>query len=424
MEGDGLDAFWVYKDWWYFYIPHMNDIGYPTTERYVPENCGGNFAVVQLFENGAIYTTCTYPNSLHLYVSDENLVIHSADLPIDTPTPVPTRHWHSPTPIPTNTPIPMLTPTITPTPTRTPTPTATPNIDTDGDGFLDHMDNCPLIANPDQADADHDGQGDACDVCPSDLNNDADNDGICAGSGYLAPKTGDEDNCPNDSNPDQLNTDLHRPNGSIVNQWASSPTSDSLGDACDGDDDNDRFLDTLESVGCWFPPAPTNPLIADTDGDRVIDGAECRLGSNPANSNSRPRCGGIPGEGDNDGDCLGNYAEEYIFGSDPNNRDTDGDGFNDGLEVRGYGSNPASADSDGDGCADWIEIVDLDGNRVSNINDVHIVVARAFPPQPANTVETTLCDLDGNGVVNINDVYMAAQNSNLVKPHSPCGAED
>ncbi|MBX3279585.1 MAG: putative Ig domain-containing protein [Acidobacteria bacterium] len=35
--------------------------------------------------------------------------------------------------------------------------------DTDSDGILDSIDNCPLTANPDQADADNDGKGDVCD---------------------------------------------------------------------------------------------------------------------------------------------------------------------------------------------------------------------------------------------------------------------
>jgi hypothetical protein len=34
--------------------------------------------------------------------------------------------------------------------------------DTDGDGYKDFEDDCPALANPDQADADHDGTGDAC----------------------------------------------------------------------------------------------------------------------------------------------------------------------------------------------------------------------------------------------------------------------
>ncbi len=38
--------------------------------------------------------------------------------------------------------------------------------DMDGDGLLDHLDNCPAISNPDQTDTHHGGGGDACDVTP------------------------------------------------------------------------------------------------------------------------------------------------------------------------------------------------------------------------------------------------------------------
>ena len=37
--------------------------------------------------------------------------------------------------------------------------------DTDGDGIPDACDNCPFVANVDQADLDEDGVGDACDNC-------------------------------------------------------------------------------------------------------------------------------------------------------------------------------------------------------------------------------------------------------------------
>jgi hypothetical protein len=40
-------------------------------------------------------------------------------------------------------------------------------LNTDGDLFVNRDDNCPLVANPDQADGDHDGRGNVCDNCPA-----------------------------------------------------------------------------------------------------------------------------------------------------------------------------------------------------------------------------------------------------------------
>ena len=55
------------------------------------------------------------------------------------------------------------------------------DFDKDSDGIADSIDNCPDVANPDQADADSDEIGDVCDNCP-DISNthqeDADGDGI------------------------------------------------------------------------------------------------------------------------------------------------------------------------------------------------------------------------------------------------------
>ena len=229
--------------------------------------------------------------------------------------------------------------------------------------------------------------------CPDD----ADCDGVLDG----------EDNCPDDYNPGQTNTDgQRRPNGSQVDgDWASNPAQDKLGDACDPDDDNDGLPDSQE-----FDDSCPYRLVADSDGDTVLDGYEVATGYNPCSDASTPTW---EGGGDSDGDGFPDKVERMNY----NTCAFAGDSF------PGYTACINPADSDGDGCADWIEIVDLDGNRVSNINDVYSVAVRVFPSQPVSTVETVLCDLDGNSVLNINDVYLAAKNSNLVKAHSHCPSE-
>jgi len=53
--------------------------------------------------------------------------------------------------------------------------------DSDGDGVVDALDNCPTVANADQGNEDGDKYGDACDPCPpvaDDTFVDSDNDGI------------------------------------------------------------------------------------------------------------------------------------------------------------------------------------------------------------------------------------------------------
>ncbi len=125
--------------------------------------------------------------------------------------------------------------------------------DADGDGYgnpndslfadsqpegyvLDNTDNCPETYNPEQDDLDHDGIGDACDICvdidgdgicgvddtcPYDPDNDADGDGIC----------GDVNNCPCTHNPEQEDSD-----------------GDGCGDACDGRPDNPNWVSTYGSI--------------------------------------------------------------------------------------------------------------------------------------------------------------------------------
>jgi hypothetical protein len=164
--------------------------------------------------------------------------------------------------------------------------------DTDGDGFTDIHDNCPDVANPDQADTDSDEIGDAC--------NDADDsDGDEWGDDF--------DNCPDVANPDQADTD-----------------SDEIGDACnDADDsDGDEWADVFDNC-----PDDPNLDQQDTDTDGIGDVCD-PFPDNP--NNEWPQC-----EADLD-QCLTNPPFE----------DADGDGEHNLTDVCPETS-PSDVDSDG-----------------------------------------------------------------------------
>jgi hypothetical protein len=118
--------------------------------------------------------------------------------------------------------------------------------DVDGDGVVNTADNCRMTPNPDQADADGDGAGDVCDSCPLDPANDADGDGVCA----------NVDNCPLTSNPNQADGDLDG-RGDVCDACPLDPANDADGDGACGNADN-----------CPLTP---NADQRDTDGDGVGD---------------------------------------------------------------------------------------------------------------------------------------------------------
>jgi len=150
------------------------------------------------------------------------------------------------------------------------------------------------------------------------------------------------------------------------------PASDTLLNGCDGDDDNDGWIDTLEPFGCHGFPGMSR-LLVDTDGDRATDRAECDFGTDPTNPASKPP--GVPA-GDSDGDRIPDSIENLI-GSNPFDSDTDDDGVGDGIEFKGYNSSLTSGNGDGDGCGDGREIGSVNNDLIVSGADIGLV-AGAF----------------------------------------------
>jgi len=246
----------------------------------------------------------------------------------------------------------------------TPTPTPTPPPDQDGDTIPDALDNCPSIANADQADGDSDGVGNVC------------------------------DNCPSVSNSDQAKHD-----------------SDPYGDACDPDDDNDGFVDTKETtagsdslnVKCYKDNAVDDdsdgkvndgcPMMSgasetgtqcanatDDDGDTWVNDGCPQVGTK-SESNTPELCDGV----DNDGDTV---VDEGYPDTNPGGPkdcldplvDTDHDGT----------VNTADTNDDNDGWTDadenWIGADSLDACPENTSDD-------AWPP-----------DVQNDGEVNVKDI--------------------
>jgi hypothetical protein len=218
------------------------------------------------------------------------------------------------------------------TASATPVPAETTS-DLDDDGVADGVDNCPSIANPEQADFDEDGLGNFCD-------SDDDNDGVeDSQDAFPFDATEDTDsdqdgigdngdNCPVVANPDQVDQD-----------------QDGLGNACDGDDDNDGVDDELDA----FPLDSTETI--DTDNDGIGNNADLDDDGDGVNDNSDAFPLDSTESVDSDSDGVGDNGD--AFPQDENETvDADGDGVGDNSDNCPSNANAEQTDTDGDGAGD------------------------------------------------------------------------
>ena len=261
-------------------------------------------------------------------------------------------------------------------------------IDTDSDGVVDVSDNCPTISNNTQTDTDSDTVGDACDV-------DDDNDGVADGSDIF-PLDGTE-SIDTDTDGIGNNSDTDDDGDGMSDVFEMLYGLDPLVDDASGDLDGDSSTNLQEFINGTDPTSAPG-TTTDLDGDSVVDALDnCPSTSNVAQTDTDTDSLGDACDTDDDNDSVPDVIDAFPLDSNES-VDTDLDGI----------GNNADTDDDGDGVADSSdafpldasESVDTDADGVGNNtdgdddNDGVVDGSDAFPLNNAESVDT---DSDGTG---------------------------
>jgi len=284
--------------------------------------------------------------------------------------------------------------------------------DADLDGHPDDTDNCPQNSNVQQIDTDDDGFGNACD-------GDDDGDGVedtvdnCPMIANGGQEDGDGDGvgdaCDRDHDGDGIPDNADNC-PSVANADQSNVDGDSDGDACDDDDDGDGVLDSGDNCPLVANADQSNLDLddfgdvcdGDLDGDNDLNEADnCPSGSNPA-------------QNDSDGDGVGDACDG----------DVDGDGVPDGFDNCDDIPNPSQSDVDGDGDGDACDD-DADDDGTGNPADNCPLVYNPEQEDADGDDVGDACsdDMDGDGVRNILDNCPALPNEDQ-KDHDGDGVGD
>ncbi|WP_370478270.1 MopE-related protein [Tamlana flava] len=208
--------------------------------------------------------------------------------------------------------------------------------DTDMDGILDDVDNCPLIANTSQEDIDLDSIGDVCDNCPNDANNDQADDDADGVGDVCDACPGFDDNIDVDMDNFADGCDCNDDNAGI-NPDANDIPDNSIDENCDGfdlktwyaDTDNDSYGDSNATT-----TANTQPV------GYVADNTDC----DDTNINIYPGATEIP-DNDIDEDCDGFDLKTWYA-------DTDNDNFGDLNNTQEANTQPTGYVADNTDCDD------------------------------------------------------------------------